>query len=106
MANAFGGHGETVCDPEDFIPAFKRAVASGKPSIIHCITDPQALTPGQSLDQIAAGARARQAGHRIGLGYMKYEFAVVGGGIVGLATCGSGAAICSSRRFRRSDREG
>jgi acetolactate synthase-1/2/3 large subunit len=62
MANAFGGHGETVCDTEDFIPAFKRAVASGKPSIIHCITDPQALTPGQSLDQIAAGARARQAG--------------------------------------------
>jgi len=61
MAVAFGGHGETVRDTETFMPAFRRAIASGKPAIIHCITDPQALTPGQSLDQIAAGGRARQA---------------------------------------------
>ncbi len=51
-AIAFGGHGERVERTADFLPAFKRAQASGKPSIIHCIVDPEALTPGRSLTQI------------------------------------------------------
>jgi acetolactate synthase-1/2/3 large subunit len=51
-AVAFGGHGERVERTEDFLPAFKRAQATGKPSIIHCIVDPEALTPGRSLTQI------------------------------------------------------
>ncbi|ESQ75240.1 thiamine pyrophosphate-binding protein [Asticcacaulis sp. AC402] len=53
-ARAFGGHGETVRTTEDFYPAFERARASGKPAIIHCYIDPQAITPAKTLDQIAA----------------------------------------------------
>ena len=34
-ARAFGGHGETIERTEDFAPAFERAIASGKPAILH-----------------------------------------------------------------------
>ncbi|MDB5559674.1 MAG: thiamine pyrophosphate-binding protein [Enterovirga sp.] len=61
-ATAFGGHGERVERTEDFMPAFERAFASGKPAIIHCITDQQALTPGRSLDQIRHEAEQRLRG--------------------------------------------
>ncbi len=54
-ARAFGGHGETVRTTEEFAPAFERARVSGKPAIIHCFLDPQAITPAKTLDQIAAG---------------------------------------------------
>jgi acetolactate synthase-1/2/3 large subunit len=54
-ATAFGGHGETVRTTAEFAPAFKRAQASGKPAIIHCYIDPQAITPAKTLDQIADG---------------------------------------------------
>ena len=52
FAQAFGGHGERVERTEEFAPAFERALASGKPSILHCIIDPQALTPAMTLDAI------------------------------------------------------
>jgi len=42
MAVAFGGHGERVERTEDFAPAFERALASGKPAILHCTLDPRA----------------------------------------------------------------
>ncbi|MFJ1301558.1 thiamine pyrophosphate-binding protein [Pseudomonadota bacterium AL_CKDN230030165-1A_HGKHYDSX7] len=42
MAVAFGGHGERVETTEQFAPAFERAVASGKPAILHCTLDPRA----------------------------------------------------------------
>ncbi len=48
-ARAFGGHGETVKTTAEFAPAFERAVASGMPSIIHCLLDPEAITPTTSL---------------------------------------------------------
>lgn len=51
-ARAFGGHGETVRRTEDFAPAFRRAMESGRPSILHCFIDPQAITPAKSLDDI------------------------------------------------------
>ncbi len=54
-ARAFGGHGETVKTTEAFLPAFKRAQASGLPAILHCFLDPQAITPAKTLDQIALG---------------------------------------------------
>ncbi|ESQ94498.1 thiamine pyrophosphate-binding protein [Asticcacaulis benevestitus] len=54
-AKAFGGHGETVRTTAEFAPAFQRAQASGKPAIIHCYIDPQAITPAKTLDQIADG---------------------------------------------------
>jgi len=43
-AKAFGGHGERVERTEEFAPAFERALASGKPSILHCIIDPRAMS--------------------------------------------------------------
>ncbi|WP_454690233.1 thiamine pyrophosphate-binding protein [Achromobacter aloeverae] len=42
MAIAFGGHGERVATTEEFAPAFERALASGKPAILHCRLDPRA----------------------------------------------------------------
>ncbi len=41
-AVTFGGHGERVERTEDFGPAFERALASGKPAILHCRLDPRA----------------------------------------------------------------
>jgi acetolactate synthase-1/2/3 large subunit len=52
LGRDFGGFGERVERTEDFAPAFERALASCKPAILHCIVDPQALTPGQTLDAI------------------------------------------------------
>jgi acetolactate synthase I/II/III large subunit len=51
-ARAFGGHGERVERTEEFEPAFERALASGRPSIIHMVLDPEALTPAASLSDI------------------------------------------------------
>ncbi|MGO3123333.1 MAG: thiamine pyrophosphate-binding protein [Advenella sp.] len=59
-AVAFGGHGERVEKSEDFGPAFERAVASGKPAILHCLIDPQAITPTATLDQLRAAAEKSQ----------------------------------------------
>ncbi len=58
-AQAFGGHGERVERTEDFAPAFQRAVASGKPAILHCLIDPEVATPMTTLGAIRAKALAR-----------------------------------------------
>ncbi len=55
-AQAFGGYGETVETTEDFLPAFARAVASGRPAILHCKVDPEALTPGRTLSELRGTA--------------------------------------------------
>ena len=60
-ARAFGGHGERVERTEDFAPALARARASGLPAIIHCLIDPQAITPSSTLDGIRAAALEKQA---------------------------------------------
>jgi acetolactate synthase-1/2/3 large subunit len=59
-AQAFGGHGERVETTEEFAPAFERALASGKPAILHCLLDPQAITPARTLDEISAQATAKK----------------------------------------------
>ncbi|WP_315754633.1 MULTISPECIES: thiamine pyrophosphate-binding protein [unclassified Bradyrhizobium] len=48
-AKAFGGHGERVERTEEFAPAFERALASGKPSILHCLIDPRAISVARDL---------------------------------------------------------
>lgn len=58
-AEVFGGHGERVKTTEEFGPALARARASGKPSILHCLLDPEAITPGASLTQIRDAAFAK-----------------------------------------------
>jgi len=56
-ARAFGGHGETVRRTADFAPAFERALASGKPAIIHVTVDPDIITPATTLAAIRRTAR-------------------------------------------------
>ncbi len=53
LARAYGGHGETVEKTADFAPAFERARASGKPSIIEVKLDPEAITPTRTLSEIS-----------------------------------------------------
>ncbi|MCC2594912.1 thiamine pyrophosphate-binding protein [Pusillimonas sp. MFBS29] len=60
-AQAFGGHGERVETTEQFAPAFERALASGKPAILHCLIDPEAISPTTTLQKIREQAQAAQA---------------------------------------------
>lgn len=56
-ARAFGGHGERVEKTEEFGPAFERAVDSGLPAIIHCLIDPEAITPTTTISKLRAAAQ-------------------------------------------------
>ncbi len=49
LARAYGGHGETVTETDQFSAAFARAKASGRPAIIELVMDPEALTPMATL---------------------------------------------------------
>jgi acetolactate synthase-1/2/3 large subunit len=60
LARAYGGHGESVLTTEDFAPAFERAVASGKPSILHVKVDPEAITPAATLSGLRSAAQAKK----------------------------------------------
>ena len=55
LAQAYGGHGETVEKTEDFAAAFLRARQSGKPAIIEVKLDPEAITPARTLSDIRSG---------------------------------------------------
>jgi acetolactate synthase-1/2/3 large subunit len=57
-ARAFGGHGETVEDTAEFMPAFERARASGKPAIVHIKLDPEVITTATTLSAIREKALA------------------------------------------------
>ncbi|MHB2167293.1 thiamine pyrophosphate-binding protein [Alsobacter sp. R-9] len=58
-ARAFGGHGERIETTAEFEPAFERAVASGRPSILHVMIDPEAITPATTLAKIRDAAQAK-----------------------------------------------
>lgn len=60
-AKAFGGYGERVETTEEFGPALQRALTSSKPAILHCILDPEAITPAMSLSAIREKALAGKA---------------------------------------------
>ncbi|SCY54867.1 thiamine pyrophosphate-binding protein [Microvirga guangxiensis] len=51
-AKAFGGYGERVENTEEFPAALQRALTSSKPAILHCMLDPEAITPAMSLSAI------------------------------------------------------
>ena len=49
-AKAFGGYGERVeRQRKNSRRRCERALASGKPAILHCMLDPEAITPSMSL---------------------------------------------------------
>ena len=57
-ARAFGGHGETVEETAEFLPAFERALASGLASIVHVKIDPEAIPALK--DELTAKSRTRR----------------------------------------------
>jgi acetolactate synthase I/II/III large subunit len=59
-ARDFGGHGERVTSNDEFAPALERALASGKPAILHCLVDPEAITPTTTLTALREKALAEQ----------------------------------------------
>ena len=59
-AQAFGGHGERITTTEEFAPALARARASGLPSVLHCLIDPEAITPTGTLQGIRSAALAKK----------------------------------------------
>ncbi len=61
LARAYGATGETVTRTDEFAPAFERALAAGKPALLHVKIDPQALTMNASLDQLRAQGIAEQS---------------------------------------------
>jgi acetolactate synthase-1/2/3 large subunit len=61
LARAYGAHGERVVDSAEFGPALQRALRSGKPALLHCIVDPQAITPTATLDSLRAQGLASAA---------------------------------------------
>jgi len=58
-ARAFGGFGARVERTPDFPEAFAAARASGLPSIIHLMMDPDRITPTANLSALRADALAR-----------------------------------------------
>ena len=46
---ALGGHGELVHHPAELRPALERAFASGKPSLVNVLTDPEVVYPRKAV---------------------------------------------------------
>jgi len=49
LAEAFGGYGELVTDPAQIVPALGRAFASGKPSIVNVLIDPDGVKKADAV---------------------------------------------------------
>ena len=45
MVAMWDGHGEQVTDPDEILPAIKRAAANGRPSIVNVQVDNESLSP-------------------------------------------------------------
>ena len=58
LARAYGANGEIVERTEQFFPAFERALAADRPSLLELRIDPEAITPTATL----AGLRAQAKG--------------------------------------------
>ena len=56
---AFGGHGEVVTATDEFAPAFRRAVASGKPAVIELRVDPEQITSRATIAELRAAKAKR-----------------------------------------------
>ena len=67
LAFAYGAHGERVERTDEFAPALARALQSGKPALIHCLIDPQAITPASTLDSLRAQGLAAAAAQQAAL---------------------------------------
>jgi acetolactate synthase-1/2/3 large subunit len=52
---SFGGHGEVVQATDEFAPAFRRAVESGRPALIELRMNPEQITSRATIAQLRAG---------------------------------------------------
>jgi acetolactate synthase-1/2/3 large subunit len=59
-AASFGAHAELVERTEDFAPALDRALAAGRPALLHLRVDPEAITPHTTLTALRQGAVERE----------------------------------------------
>ncbi|HTR58530.1 MAG TPA: thiamine pyrophosphate-binding protein [Casimicrobiaceae bacterium] len=59
LARAYGALGETVARTAEFSPALERALAAGRPALLHLRVDPQAITMNATIDEIRAAASHR-----------------------------------------------
>jgi acetolactate synthase-1/2/3 large subunit len=58
LARGYGAIGETVTRTGEFAAALDRALASGRPALLHLRVDPQAITMNATIDEIRAAAMA------------------------------------------------
>jgi acetolactate synthase-1/2/3 large subunit len=49
---AFGGHGEIVTATDELVPAYRRAAASGRPSLIEIRMNPEQVTNRATIEQL------------------------------------------------------
>jgi acetolactate synthase I/II/III large subunit len=61
LIEAYGGHGEVVDTTAAFAPAFRRAVASGRPAVIELRMNPEQITNRATIAQLRAAAAPQQA---------------------------------------------
>ena len=61
LIEAFGGHGEVVATTEEMAPAFRRAVASGRPALIELRMNPEQVSTRATISQLRAAAAAPAA---------------------------------------------
>jgi acetolactate synthase-1/2/3 large subunit len=54
LARAYDAHAETVETDAAFAGAFDRALASGRPALLHLLTDPEQVTPAATLESLRA----------------------------------------------------
>jgi acetolactate synthase-1/2/3 large subunit len=61
LARACGAEAETIRRTDAFAPALARAMASARPTLLHVLVDPEALTPNASLSALRAQGEANRA---------------------------------------------
>ncbi len=54
LARAYGAHGEKVSRTEEFAPALERALAAGRPALLHLPIDPEAITMSATISALRA----------------------------------------------------
>ena len=59
LARAYGANGEVVERTAEFAPAFERALAADRPSLIELRIDPEAITPTATLSGLHRQAKGR-----------------------------------------------
>jgi acetolactate synthase-1/2/3 large subunit len=55
LAAAYGAHAERVERTEEFAGALERALAAGRPTLLHLIVDREAISPSATLTELRAG---------------------------------------------------